>query len=152
MKLNEEFDLEKKARKFLTEFYKEKGAYEIIEAPYQPFDDWDRTVKFKNITYKIEEKARIGIWDDILIELLEDVTTGDLGWYYQTKADKLIYCMFLDRDKEIPSRVYSIALLDIKKYISENSSVFEHPKLSYKGYGLTLNIFVPLDIAQQIYP
>ena len=148
-----EFDLEAKASEFIDKFYKERGAYSIEMAPNRKFDDWDKIVKFKTITYKIEEKARVGVYGDILIEIMEDVTTGDLGWFYQTKADKIIYIIYQKEEDELPFRVYAIDIPIAKKYFSEHiKGLIRGANISPKGYGLTLSIFLPLTIGKQIYP
>lgn len=147
------FDLEKKASSFLDMLYCKLGGEVIKDAPKRVFDDWDKIVKFENITYKIEEKARIGIWNDLLIELIEDLKTGDLGWFYQTKADKIIYSFFESEEAEEPTTIYVLSVEKMKNFIFENiKELIKKSKVSSKGYGLTLNIFIPLNIAKKIYP
>lgn len=147
------FDLEKKASVFLNMFYEKLGGEIIKDAPKQVFDDWDKIVKFEHITYKIEEKARIGLWDDLLVELIEDLKTGDLGWFYQTKADKIIYSFFETEESPEPKVIYALSVIDMKQYVFSNmKELIMESRLSPKGYGLTLNVFIPLELAKQIYP
>ena len=145
--------LEDKASVFMDSFYKEKGAISIIPHPDRKFDDWDKVVKFPNITYKIEEKARIGDYNDILVEVLEDLKTGDLGWIYQTKADIIIYVVYQKEGDEKPKRIYKIIVTRIKEYLIDHArELFQNSNVAPLGYGLTLNIFMPLEIGKQIYP
>src|SRR3990167_10587470 len=103
-------NLDKKADPFLDRLYNKLGGQIIKRAPNYKFDDWDKILKFKNITYKIEEKARIGTYEDVLIEIIEDLKTGDLGWFYQTKAERLIYCLFENKKSQEPYVVYKFAI------------------------------------------
>ena len=142
-----------KASLFLNQLYYDLGAKKITSAPQRKFDDWDKIVEFENITYKIEEKARTGIWEDLLIEIVEDLKTGDLGWFYQTKADKIVYAFYEDEKQEKPHSVYALSVEKMKNYFFENSkNLIRKSNISPRGYGLTLNIFLPLNLAIKIYP
>ena len=145
-------NLDKRADPFLNNLYKKLGGEIVSVHPDNKFDDWDKIVKFPNITYKIEEKARIGTYEDVLIEILEDIKTGDLGWFYQTKADRLIYCLFENKDSLEPYVVYAFKIEVLKNYYFENAKeLFRTSNLSPKGYGLTLNVFLPLELGQKIF-
>jgi len=147
------FDLEEKASAFLDMLYCNLGGEVIKDAPKRKFDDWDKIVRFEQITYKIEEKARIGLWDDLLVELIEDLRTGDLGWFYQTKADKIIYCFYESKEAEKPKAVYAFSVEKMRSFVFEHAKdLIRKSNISSKGYGLTLNIFIPLTIAKKIYP
>lgn len=145
-------NLDKKASPFLDNLYIRLGGQIIQRAPDYKFDDWDKVVKFTHITYKIEEKARIGTYEDVLIEIMEDVKTGDLGWFYQTKADRLIYCLFYTEEDAEPYVVYAFKIEVLKNYLFEHAKeLFRCSNISPKGYGLTLNVFLPLNIGIKIY-
>ncbi len=151
MKYNKS-DLEKKTSVFLDMFYVSLGGEIVKEAPPVVFDDWDKVVKFAHITYKIEEKSFNTIWDGLLVELVEDLTTGDLGWYYQTKADKIIYSFFENETKQEPSTIYVLAVPEMKKYVMENiKQLISKAKISDKGYGKTLFVVIPLEVGKRIY-
>ncbi len=144
--------LDKRADPFLDNLYKKLGGEITARHPDSKFDDWDKIVKFPSITYKIEEKARIGDYDDVLVEIIEDVKTGDLGWFYQTKADRLIYCLFESEESLEPYVVYVFDIQKLKNYYFEHAKeLFRQSNISDKGYGLTLNIFLPLDLGKKIY-
>jgi len=147
------FDLEKKASAFLDMLYCSLGGEIIKDAPKRKFDDWDKVVKFENITYKIEEKTRVGLWEDLLVELIEDLKTGDLGWFYQTKADKIIYCFYESEKAKEPESIYALSVEKMRNFVFEHTKkLIRKSNISSKGYGLTLNIFIPLTIAKKIYP
>ena len=147
------FDLEKKASAFLDMLYCSLGGEIVKDAPKRKFDDWDKVVKFENITYKIEEKARVGIWGDLLVELIEDLKSCDPGWFYQTKADKVIYCFYESEKAEEPKSVYALSVEKMRNFVFEHAKeLIRKSNISPKGYGLTLNIFIPLNIAKKIYP
>ena len=147
-------DLDKKASLFLDELYKQKGFEVIGKAPDMKFDDYDKIIKFKDlITYKVEEKARNGNYGDVLIEIMEDLKSGDLGWIYQTKAERLIYCIYSDKADEKPQEVYVFKVEELKNYLFENAKeLFNKANISDKGYGLTLNVFLPKELGKRIYP
>jgi hypothetical protein len=144
-------DFDKNTNAVMGMYYEYLG-YEIIqEAPARVFDDWDRILKVKGELVKVEEKARRGEYDDVLVELIEDLKTGDLGWIYQTKADKLIYSFFDNKGKN-PNKIYMFDMETIKNYLFNNiKELIHNSNISPKGYGLTLNVFLPLKLGKLIY-
>jgi len=145
-------DLDKKASPFLDMLYTSRGGEVIKEAPNMKFDDWDKLVKFEYLTYKIEEKSFNSLWDGLLVELIEDLKTGDLGWFYQTRADKIIYAFFINEEAKIPHSVYEVSVPTMRNYVNENiKELIKKAKICDKGYGTTLFVVIPLEIGNRIY-
>jgi hypothetical protein len=139
--------LDKESSDFLDELYKSYGGIVIEYAPKRVFDDWDKRVQFGSKTISIEEKTRARDYGDILVELVEDLKTLDPGWIYQTKADRLVYCVLE------PRLVYALPMGKLKDYVFDNIRVLlRNCNISDQGYGKTLNIFVPTNLGKLIYP
>lgn len=92
-----------------------------------------------------EEKIRTEVRKDILIEILQDITSANLGWYYTTKAELLNYVMCNSME---PQLIYWIDWPKFKKWFVEDFLSVISPRgqyiISIRGYGVTLNIPVPI--------
>ena len=153
MNLNKEtqeyFNLENKMNKLMEKFYESKGC----------FCDWTVSDKQKDVllTHQgkkttVELKYRFDkIFPDILIELIQDINTNNPGWFFECKADKLHYVICVD---EKPKYFYNIKFDKFKDWFSKYLTKRPSGKyiISTKGYGITLNVPVPLsDIPIDIY-
>ena len=78
------------------------------------------------------------VWEDILVETMQDTETNHLGWIYYSKANFLIYGMFGD---EI--RVYRLRLKMFQDWFELCKNHFKTVK-SNKGWGITENKVVPI--------
>lgn len=97
---------------------------------------------------KVEEKFRTGIWPDITIELLQDsayrkpFSSKQLGWFYTSESDWLIYAMARGMDADEPRDAYLIPLSKLRaQYPQLIKNGFNHKQvMSVKGKGLTFSI------------
>ena len=146
-------ELEKKSESFLQIYMTAKDAT-ITMHPDRQFDDWDMKVSYPDgVTNFVEIKSFPHPWNDLLVEIIEDIDRGDPGWWYQTKADTLAYVFYNNEIDEVPESIYTITTTKVKSYIAENAEeLFRLSKISRKGYGITLFIYLPLDLATKIYP
>jgi len=135
--------------KLMEKFYESKGC----------FCDWKVSDKQKDVllTYQgkettVELKYRFDkIFPDILIELIQDITTNNSGWFFECRADRLHYVICVDEKLKY---FYDIKFNKFKAWFSEYLTKRPSGKyiISTKGYGITLNVPVPLsDIPTNIY-
>jgi len=98
-------------------------------------------------TEKVEEKIRSKERKDLLIEVIQDMSTYSPGWFYETKCDYLHYVFMNDTGTKITS-FYRFDWPKLKgwfigKYLKTKH--FPESIVSTKGWGITLNISVPID-------
>lgn len=99
-----------------------------------------------------EEKFRVGIWDDILIEIVQDMRGlgGDiskaLGWFYTERMVLFHYFMGCETGKG-PKFLYRFDWSKVKPWIWKRleDTSFHKFQTSNEGYGLTLNLVVPIE-------
>ena len=88
------------------------------------------------------------IWDDILVEIMQDMVSHNLGWIYVCGADSLHYVICQgEENNEHVSYYYDIDMRKFKAWLFEWLKTKRYPKYitSLAGYGITLNLAVPLD-------
>ena len=88
------------------------------------------------------------IWTDILVEIMQDMASHNLGWLYVCGADSLHYVICQgEENNEYVSYYYDIDMRKFKAWLFEWLKTERYPKYrtSLKGYGITLNLAVPLD-------
>lgn len=134
------FQYESAAQKYLDTFYIGRNHHIIRDADKLH----DLTLDGKD---RIEEKIRSAIRDDILIEIIQDLSTGDAGWFSKMRCDHLHYVMCKDVNTPIPQILYRIDWEKFKSwflttYLKNNSTIMAIPSL--RGWGVTINIPVPI--------
>ena len=99
----------------------------------------------------IEHKYRYfpdKIWNDILVEIVQDIPSNEKGWIHECQADILtqIICQG-DKMDEYIVHYYDIQFKEFREWLWGWISI--NNKLQYRtclsGYGVTLNIVVPLN-------
>ena len=108
----------------------------------------------------VEEKYRTRDYNDLLIELIQDITypmtAKNTGWFYQEKADVLVYVICqAERGKALfsankPSKIYTVNLPMLRGNLSPLLSAGAQYGLSAskRGKGFTINMSVPWDILE----
>ena len=89
------------------------------------------------------------IWNDILVEIMQDMVSHNLGWIYICGADCLHYVVCQgEENNEYVSYYYDIDMSKFKAWFFNWLKIEQYPKYrtSLAGYGVTLNIAVPLDV------
>lgn len=97
----------------------------------------------------VEEKHRRQVRDDMLVELVQDVTTVAPGWlhYIANSETQIIYSMFKGEYGPLDS-VYMVSLRGLRKYVQnpENWPDIRWLPVSTKGQGVTFNCAIPWEI------
>ena len=135
---------------FFLPFYQKKGWKVIkdnINSDTAAF--WDVILKKDGKTWKIDEKARNGEWNDCLVEIIQDLKGINtekpaIGWVVECEksTDFLLYGSWEKGEEIKPSSLYAIHAKKLWKYVSE---IGGKPKicLSPRGFGNTLNFLLP---------
>ena len=137
MKTKEEFfAFEKKNQKFFDDYYKKKGwkFKRIIGKENKRFNS---LIEIDGKFWRFEEKVRSTDYNDLLVELVQDIATKSPGWLYYTEADYILYSM--------PSSFYVVTFGKLKSHIKNNGSDYDFI-ISKKGWGETVNIAIPWKI------
>ena len=98
----------------------------------------------------VDEKAYAKPWDGCLVELIQDMLTGDLGWFYKlTEATHLI-CGYYDGDGDAPKIVYIIDWKRLRRqciaWWREKKEEYRRLMFSDGGWGVTAFIVIPWEI------
>ena len=134
------FDDEKRMQPYMDVFYKSVGYTLDRSGSCKAYD-----LIVTNLTqrYKIEEKYLFNDadYDQGLIEIIQDIKTGDFGWFYHTGCDFLfwIYC---HENRELrPRYAYCMRWPKVKQYVLDQlgKSKWSKFNLCSDNYGLTLN-------------
>ncbi len=57
----------------------------------------------------VDVKTYKTVWDGCLCEIMQDIVTCDLGWWYKLKhCDRLMLVYFRDDNAELPTMVYDV--------------------------------------------
>ena len=132
--VDKNFDFEKSMNPYMDKYYKKLG-FSI---------DWNGNKEYDCILHKenkspvkVELKYRKQIFNDILVEIIQDIETNHPGWLYTSDSRYLHYVICTP----LPKYYYSIKFKLFKKLFFENIKIKKIKFiLSKKGWGLTLNI------------
>ena len=118
------FDDERRMQPFLDEWYIGKGASKIDRS--KSCRQFDVIITVDEKEYRIEEKYLLTEpYKQCLIEIIQDLNTADLGWFYHVDCDSLvwIYCgKDNGRNEQLvtpPLEIHSIAWEKLKRFILE---------------------------------
>jgi hypothetical protein len=156
--VQDNFEREKIAQGYMDRFYAERG-HKIKDRQGDKKRDLVLT-KCKDGQEKdeqVEEKFRFmndehGGYADILIEIIQDLVSGDPGWFTETGCDSLHYV--LCTNENIPFKLYRIAPWKEFRdwwfnYLKRNKQ--QKAVVSAKGYGLTINLSLePRDMSSEL--
>lgn len=88
---------------------------------------------------KIDEKARDGDYDDLLVEVLQCMKTGKVGWIYH-QIDLLFYASWRDPGTKEPTSAYLVDFRQLRDFVTDAGNFRQlETVISTKGYGVTLN-------------
>lgn len=127
----------------IDRFVKQEKESQLILNAFYSKSGWiyDRSVACKQYDLlisgkRIEEKFRYANYNDFLIEIIQDILTENMGWYYTTKCDYLFYIVC---DKEL----YSVKWELFKEWFFNNWKYLQMESIiAPGGYGLTINIAI----------
>ena len=143
---SKEFQFERKKHfEFYLPFYEQRN-WQIIQDNIDSGqkNDWDVKLEtFVGQFITIDEKARMGEFDDLLVEMIQDVKTESLGWFF-SKKDWILYGSWKDIESVYPSSLYLIKSEELKNYICGLDG-FIKTCISKKGWGTTWNLSLEWD-------
>ena len=141
------FAFEDRMNKYMDKLYK-FHEYGII---WNGDRQKDVTLIIDGETKLIEHKYRYfpdKIWNDILVEIVQNIPSNEKGWIHECQSDILTYiiCQGEKLDEHIVY-YYDIQFKEFREWLWGWISIKR--KLQYitsiSGYGVTLNLSVPLD-------
>ena len=140
------FDDEKRMQPFLDEWYRSKGVTKIDRS--QLCRRFDAIISIDDKEYCIEEKYLLTEpFERCLIEIIQDIETADLGWFYHVDCHSLVW-VYCGRDNgrdgakpTPPIEIHSIGWKKLKRYILEKmkTETWASFNICAKNYGTTLN-------------
>lgn len=132
------FKFEREIQKLLDEWYERRNHKIDRSRSCKQFD------LIMDDKFKIEEKIRDCIRDDLLIEIVQDLVTKAPGWFTETECDYLHYVFTKDRK---PIKIVRLNWPDFKVWFIEYLSInkFIQAQISTKGWGCTINLILPIN-------
>lgn len=140
-------ELERQSQPAMDRFYRARGHRIVSRRGTKQYDVILDVFGDPNRRELVEEKYRTGHkYNDVLIELIQDVASGELGWFFHTGCDTLhyIWCgalgqpIELQRIKWNPFKDWFLGYLG---YVKKHTAI-----VSERGWGITLNVAVPLNV------
>jgi hypothetical protein len=137
------FDDERRMQVLVDEYYKERG---IIIDRSNSCKQYDLRMSQNGTSYLVEEKFNFTDrnYNQMIVELIQDAKTGDLGWFYHVKCDHLFWFYCPSDRRSRPNLLYVIDWLYFKDYVFERMEEWVYMHFNDKNYGLTLNIPINL--------
>jgi len=135
------FALERKKHfDFYLPFYVEKNwQVETDNINSGQKNDWDVKLEvFAGQYVLVDEKVRIGEFDDFLVEIIQDMVSGSLGWFFN-KKDWILYGSWGEIENTEPTSLYLIKEKELKNYVYSLDG-FKKICISKKGFGITWNL------------
>lgn len=143
LEINSYFELEKRKHfEFFIPYYQEKN-WLIIQDNINGNSpiDWDVKLEvYAGECVLVDEKVRKGEFNDCLLEIIQDLKTEKLGWFFG-KKDWILYGSWDTLEKTYPTSLYLIKMKELKEYIYELDG-FIKTCISKKGWGNTWNIIL----------
>ena len=99
----------------------------------------DFRIVYKEKEYNVDIKAEKEVPPNFPIELIQDVMSMDMGWWYKLKECDYIFYGQFDKSWNLPC-IYTVDFNKLGNYDFEEG----WPKPCAKGYGLTIFWAVPL--------
>ena len=135
------FDDERRMQPFMNIFYQARGWQADRSGSCRNFD---LVLTQNNTTLKIEEKFLFTKeYDQLLIEFIQDMRSGDLGWYYHVDCDYLIWAYCNEDRISAPIKIYLIKWYRFKDRVMQfnaDSNTWQDFNVCNKNYGITLNL------------
>ena len=140
------FDLERKKHfDFFLPYYQEQN-WQVIKDNINGKCkiSWDVKLEVFADKYRlVDEKVREGDFRDCLVELIQDIKTGSLGWYF-SKKDWILYGSWANIETIYPSSLYLVKTKELENYVCDLEG-FIKTCISKKGWGITYNLVLNWD-------
>tara|TARA_Y100000296_G_C5048242_1_gene193452 strand:+ start:25 stop:537 length:513 start_codon:yes stop_codon:yes gene_type:complete len=145
-----EFNFEAEMNKYM------KIYYDYCGYKYDFRGDRKKDIKlfYKNVAISVEHKYRKVEYNDILVEILQDMVSfytspeKAKGWLYECEADSLFYIIC----KEVEDIIRPVYFYDIQfklfrnwlfNWLKINKGIY---RTSVGGWGVTLNVAIPINV------
>lgn len=130
----EECNNERIAQEKILPYYQEKLGF--VPDRSTSCKEFDFAFSKNNTIYTVEEKFRKQDYGDFLIEIMQDIASANLGWFYKTKADFIFYIVDM-------RYLYIVKWPKFKHWFSNNyrKSGYKLTK-SNEGFGATINMAI----------
>src|SRR3990167_408584 len=126
----------KKHNDFFLPYYKEKG-WEVLQDNIGVNADWDVKLRIDGKDWRIDEKARQKDYGDFLVEIVQDLKTGNRGWLFKEK-DMYFYASWNNQDL-LPTTFYVVYSKKLQNFVITNwKNLLPNIEISIKGWGVTL--------------
>ena len=126
----------RKHDEFFLPYYQTKG-WEVLQDNLGKKTDWDVKLRIDGKVYTVDEKARQREYGDFLVEIVQDLKTGNKGWVFKEK-DFYFYASWVGEEKE-PRSFYTIRSPALQRFVITNwKTLLAKMEISEKGWGTTL--------------
>jgi hypothetical protein len=145
--INDNFSFERKKHfDFFLPYYQERNwqvFQDNINSNHK--NDWDVKLEvFAGQFVLVDEKAIRKEWNDLLVEIIQDLETGNLGWFY-SKKDWILYGSWGNIENTYPTSLYMIKSKELKEYINSLDG-FIKTCISKKGWGITYSLILNWEV------
>lgn len=127
----------RKHNDFFIPYYNSRG-WEVLQDNLGQNTDWDIKLLMDGEEKTTDEKARMKDWGDFLVEIVQDLKTGNKGWLFKPK-DFYFYASWNDMDKKEPTSFYIVDAKLLQDFVLCNwKKLIEKMEISERGWGTTL--------------
>lgn len=139
--IDDNFNLERKKHfEFYLPYYQGKN-WQVVEDNINSNhkNDWDVKLEvFAGEYVYADEKVLRKEWDDFLVEIIQDMETGSLGWFF-SKKDWVLYGSWDNIEEIYPLSLYKVKMKELRDYVFRLEG-FIKICISKKGWGNTWNV------------
>jgi len=140
------FEIEKKKHyEFFIPYYQQQN-WQISEDNINGNNpiDWDVKLEvFAGEYVLVDEKVRTEEHNDFLLEIIQDLKTGKIGWFFSRK-DWILYGSWADIENIYPTSLYLVKAKELEDYVYRLDG-FIKTCISKKGWGITYNLVLNWD-------
>lgn len=127
--LEKNFQWEKeKHDQFFLPWYKENGIEVVKDNVGRGYAEYDTMIRKDERIWRVDEKAIRGFYENIYVEILQDIKTGSLGWIYTKQIDILFWTFWNHETDDRPRRAYWIEKPKVLEYVATNFRKLEKPE------------------------
>jgi len=107
--------------------------------------EWDVELEpFVGKFVQVDEKARVGDYGDFLVEIIQNMKSGSLGWLYGLKIGWILYGSWRNINDFNPSSLYKVRIGMLKSYILKLKGI-RKTCIAPDGWGITWNVILSWD-------